>query len=469
MNRDERIPEVVKRYESDPDGFFDADEYYDIVDYYESVIDTDAAFSVLAKGLACYPDDITLRVELIRFNIATGAYDKAAKLLASMERDPNIKSKDDKLAVRVLKVRLHAEKGELSKLEKDIEKIPQWVEGVNRDDAIAAFSEMVTAMFLSFLYKYAIQALKKGIELFPDEIGFYETLIECHMKEGPDFAEAIKVAEAAIDKDPYNATLWFKLGYINRFDDNMTEALKDFDYATSIDDKYYEAWKAMAECHSKMESYEKAAECYVKAIDPRKDDINLLVSTGDILNNCDKYAEARKYYKQALDIDESKEDALFGIGMSYFLDIDSNPVNFEMAIFWIKRAINEEEHNSLYWNILGECYFALSEWGLALYAYQRAINIKPSQADILAKMGQAYYAVEDYENAVYYLQKSKNLDSDIHTVDISLAASYFNLQEYTKAKYYLMQASERDIRQLDIFLENNPDAAELVENVRKLL
>lgn len=464
-----QIPDSVRRFEVNPDDFFDADEYYDIADYYESVIETDSAFSALVKGLSVYPDDLTLRLELARLNIATGDLDKAEKLVLTLKRDSSIKSKEDKLAVNMLKVKLDVESGEFAKIEKDIDKIPEWVDGVSRDDAVSAISDMASSMCLSFLYKYAIDALHKGIEIFPDEIGFYETLIECHMKDDQNFKEALKVAEKAIDADPYNAVLWFKLGYLNRFEDNQQEAIKDFDYATSIDDKYYEAWKAMADCHSKSKNYEKAAECYIKAIDPKSRDTNLLVCIGDMFNNCDKYAEARNYYKQALDIDDSKDDALFGIGMSYFLDIDSQPANFGMAVFWIKRAINEDDRNTLYWNILGECYFSTGNWVLAMYAYQHSLNINASQADIMAKLGQTYYAVGEYTDATYFLHKAKGLDSEITSADLVLATSYFRMGNHSKSKYYLMQAAQHDIQHLDLFLENNPDAKDVVEAVRKLI
>lgn len=469
MSDVEHIPDSVKRYEANPDAFFDADEYYDIADYYESVIETDSAFSVLVKGISVYPDDLTLRLEMARLSIATGDLDKAEKLIHALKRDPSLKNKEDRLAINMLMVKLDVENGHISELEKDIAGIPEWVDGVGRDDAVSAISDMASSMYLSFFFKYAIETLNKGIKLFPDEISFYETLIECYMKEDANLKEALKVAEKAIDIDPYNAVLWFKLGYINRFDDNIQEAIKDFDYATSIDDNYYDAWKAMADCHGKNRNYEKAAECYIKAIDPKNDDINLLVCIGDMFNNCDKYAEARKYYKAALDIDDSKDDALFGMGMSFFLDIDSQPTNFEMAVFWIKRAINEADGNPLYWNILGECYFSTGNWALAIFAYQHSLNIKAAQADVMAKTGQSYYAVEDYENAVYFLHKARDLDPEITSVDLVLAAVYYNMKEFSKSKYYLMRAAERDVSLINVFLENNPDALDVAEAVRKLI
>lgn len=468
LNRGE-TPDEVKRYAADPDGYFDAEEYFSIADYYESVLDLENAFKVLKQGVVTYPADVQMRMEFARIHIVTGSFDKAVKLLRALLKDPVLKEPEDILSAHVMLSRVHAEQCNRGKISEDIRSIAQWVKDVDYETAVNAITDIATNQYQCFLYPYAIKTLKAGLKLFPKSATLYESLIECHVKNDTGFDEAIKVCEEALDADSYNVELWNKLGYLYKYNDNIDDAIRAFDYATSIDENNIEAWRAMGDCHLKNDNYERAAACYIKAMGEDCTDSTLLIRIGDMLNNCDKFTEARKYYKAALDIDEDNSDALFGIGMGFFLDVENDYGNFETAIFWIKRAITENENNSFYWSVLADCYFNTDNWEHCIYCYRRSLSLSPHQGSLTAKLGQAYAAVGNFDDALDCLMQAKREGVTLKSTDITLAATYYAIGDHTNARYYLMQAMQQDSGMGEAFLDFHPDAIGFVNNIKKLL
>lgn len=462
-------PEEVKRYVSDPDGYFDAEEYFSIADYYESILDLENAFKVLKQGVVTYPSDVQMRLEFARMHIVSGSFDKAAKLLKALLKDPVLKEPEDRLSAHIMLSRVHAEQCNHNKINEDIRSIKLWVKDVDYDTAINAITEIATNQFQCFLYTSAIKTLQAGLKLYPKSSTLYESLIECHVKNDMGFDDAIKVCEEALDYDAYNVELWNKLGYLYKYNDNMEEAIRSFDYATSIDDNNIEAWRAMGDCHLKNDNYERAAACYIKAMGDDCTDVSLLIRIGDMFNNCDKFAEARKYYKAALDVDEDNPDALFGIGMGFFLDVDNDYGNFETAIFWIKRALTENDNNSFYWSVLADCYFNTDNWEHCIHCYHRSLSLSPHQSSLMAKLGQAYAAIGKFDDALDFLMRAKREGASLKSTDITIAATYYAMEDAANARYYLMQAMQQDNSMGEVFLDFHPDATEFVNSIRKLL
>lgn len=464
-----KLPDEVVRYKNNPNDFFDAEEYYNIADYYEGEIDIDSAFSVIMQGLTAYPDDATLKYEFARLQIVAGNLKVARMLFEDMLTDRSFSDPEDKLGVRLMLAKVHIEQCDFNSIDKDVAHVNSWISGVSDEIAADSYLDLATSFYQCFMYSYAIDVLKKGHKRFPDNLQILESLIECYVRDKSDYKSGIKYCEKALDAAPYNEKLWFKLGWLHRYSDNYKEAINAFDYATSINVKAYDAWHAMGDCYVKLENYERACECYLKALGKKDVGVKDYNLVADMYNYCDLYEHAREYYNKSLDIDEDNAEALFGIGMSYFLDTDDKETNASRAIYWIKRALNEDSGNEFYWTVLGECYFITDNWGHAIFAYHKAVDINPSQSSTFVKLGQAYCAIGDYDEAIIHLNKAKLLDPDSRIITISLAITYYFLKEYTNAKYYLMHAIRLDSSAESLFLEIHPHAAKFVENVKKLV
>ncbi len=466
-----KIPDEVVRYKSNPDGFFDAEEYFNVADYYESEIDLDSAFEAIRRGLSAYPSDVPLRYENARLHIVSGDFDGAEKLFdALLADDDYVTDPADVVSVLLMLAKIHIEQCDIKSIEHEVKHVDDWISSKLSDDiAIDSYLDYATSLYQCFMYKYAVKVLKKGHNRFPNNLQILESIIECYVRDKADYKSAIKYCEKALDVSPYSEQLWFKLGWLHRYNDDYKEAINAFDYATSINAAAYDAWHAMGDCYVKLENYGRACDCYLKVLGKSNPDVKDYNLVADMYNYCDKYDKAREYYNKTLDIDEDNVDALFGIGMSYFLDADNKESNAAKAIYWVKRALGEDSGNEFYWTVLGECYAFTYNWGHAIFAYHKAIDINQSQASVFVKLGQAYFAIGDYDEAVTHLNRAKMLDPDSRIVIIALATAYYSLKEYTNAKYYLMQAIRQDSKAGTFFLAIHPGAKKFVENVKKLV
>lgn len=466
-----KLPDEVVRYKNNPDGFFDAEEYFNVADYYEEKIDIDSAIAVIRRGLTVYPNDVALRYEFARLHIVSGDLDSAEKLFEAMMADDDyVTDLDDVISVLLMLAKIHIEQCDIESVKHEVKSVDGWISSKLSDEvAIESYLDYATSLYQCFMYSYAIDVLKKGHKRFPDNIQILESLIECYVRDGSDYNNAIKYCEKALDVAPYNEKLWFKLGWLHRYSDNYKDAINAFDYATSINAKAYDAWHAMGDCYVKLENYVRACECYLKVLGKKDVGVKDYNLVADMCNYCDLYENARKYYNKSLDIDEDNAEALFGIGMSYFLDSKNKETNASRAIYWIKRALNEDSGNEFYWMVIGECYYISNNWGHAIFAYHKAVDINPSQTSALIKLGQIYIIIDDYDEAIVHLNKAKLLDPNSGIVTISLAIAYYSLKEYTNAKYYLMHAIRLDSSAESLFLEIHPHATKFVENVKKLV
>jgi len=464
------IPEEVKRYLDDSSGFFDAEEFFNIANHFETELEIEKVFEVLKRGIKTYPDDINLHLEYIRMLIVSGEFSMAKKSISSLKKSTFLREQSDKLALFTLSAKTNAEECNLVAIKKDIKDFEKYCDGVDYDDGINAAIVISNAYLQSYLTSEAIDFLNIALKIYPNNISLLDALIECTVKDQQDFASSIKICEQAIDTDPYNSVLWHKLGFLNYYNHNIDEAIKAFDYATSIDEEKRESWIAMAECYWDLENYSKAADCFIKGVDINESsDNSTLIKIGNALNNANRFEEARYYFKLALDIDENCVKALFGYGMSYLMNSDNGKKSAKNALFWLKRAINEDESNAFIWSVLGDCYFELDCWGHCIASYIKALNLDNTQFDVLSKLGHAYIMEGVYDEAIQCLNRAKKHSPEFYIINLYLAIAYHSLKDDTNAKYYLMQAMEADKEMEKLFIEYDPDATDIVAEVKKLL
>lgn len=466
----DEMPDEVIRYNDNPDGYFDPDEYIVISDYFESIYDPTTSLAVMRRGAEAYPNDTDILMEYARINIISGIYDEAEEILQKMLSDNIIQTPDDEIAIRMMLSRVHIDTRNMEEIQDDIESINSWIEGADETTSINAITEMANTLYMNFLYEEAVQVLKNGIEKYPKNINLMDSLIECLVKCDSDFQEAINVCEKAIDVDSYNVYLWNKLGLLYIYTNNIEEAIKAFDYATSIDENNIEAWKSMGDCYFRLENYKKAASCYKNSLGDECTNISLLIRMGDALNRDGRYSEARYYFGKALDIDDDNSDALFGMGMTFFMEAEDDSIHKKKAITWIKRALLIDDNNSQYWTSLAECY-TFSDWWQSIYCYNKALSIEPDQPFLLAKLGQAYTYVQEPKSAIHLLVRArmKYNDKSSPSITIFLASAYYMLANISYTKYYLMQAMKENPGSENLFLTLQPDAEYLVNDVKKLL
>jgi superkiller protein 3 len=113
----------------------------------------------------------------------------------------------------------------------------------------------------------------------------------------------------------------------------------------------------------------------------------------------DSLYNAELYYKQALDIDPSYEDANYDLGLVY-QDLELYTESAE----YLRRALRSDRKNAQYMHSLGETLW-LADWNDEAYkVFQEALKLDNENDDLYYHIGQIQYERKYYDDAAYYLQ-----------------------------------------------------------------
>jgi Tfp pilus assembly protein PilF len=157
----------------------------------------------------------------------------------------------------------------------------------------------------------------------------------------------------------------------------------------------------------KLKKYDKALECFDKAIQMKSRNVKTWRGKGTVLAMLGKYHEAITYYERGIDLDPKDVPSLKGKGtcLYYLKDYEHALVYFEQAL-----KMGPEDEST----ILGKARILqrLERLDEAIAAYDSAILINPSNADAYFGKGQTIGTLGLIEDAVKCFDKSIEIDPD---------------------------------------------------------
>jgi tetratricopeptide (TPR) repeat protein len=237
---------------------------------------------------------------------------------------------------------------------------------------------------------------------------------------------------------------WFNKGLNLNDSSRYREAIKAFDNAILLDEKYAEAYYRAGWTYNELSSFDKAVEKLTKAVELKKDYAYALQELGyaykkkqnytAALNHLNKaiaakpdYAIAYKQlgdvyiklnrddegiaaYEKTYSLDDKNESACYELGYLY----NANK-NFEKALEWLNKATLIKPSVNSY-NEIGFAYYSLKKNDEAITAYKNALNINPLNGTAYKGMGDVYRrnyspaktteAIKSYRKAVQNNPKS---------------------------------------------------------------
>lgn len=153
------------------------------------------------------------------------------------------------------------------------------------------------------------------------------------------------------------------------------------------------------------------------------------------------YDKAIECYQKAIEILPDYHQAWFIMGMAYF-----NKQDYEKAIECYKKAIEIKPDKHDAWFFMGLTYVDKQDYDNAIKCYKKAIEIKPDDYITLYNMGIAYGNKQDDEKSIECYKKAVEFKSDytdayinlietliIHN-NINSATDYFNTVKQYKDK-----------------------------------
>ena len=164
----------------------------------------------------------------------------------------------------------------------------------------------------------------------------------------------------------------------------------------------------------------------------KADEIDSRITVGDNLLNIGRYAEAKKAYEYALEIDPHNAEASWGQKKAAVWDIKEKPV-FELAIKHLYEENPEDEHVNLF---LGEFYATSptrDENAKAIDYLKKAIELNPKVAEAYFDLGVLYEQSGKNQEAETNYQQAVNISHSTAKYLNNLAYLYFKQKDYQKA------------------------------------
>ena len=157
--------------------------------------------------------------------------------------------------------------------------------------------------------------------------------------------------------------------------------------------------------------YDSAQKYYRMALGIEPENGPAYRGLGKVQMGLQQYDSASLYFDQALRIDESDEQSLYGKALSYFskdMYRESLDTNFEI----LRNNSTSVDANLL----VGDCYFFLLNYDSAVHYYENGYDAGARYPLLMQRLGICYEKLEDYDLAVDYYEESLTVDSTMTEV-----------------------------------------------------
>ena len=209
----------------------------------------------------------------------------------------------------------------------------------------------------------------ENIEKYANEVGLIYKHYNCLEKAAEYFKKAIAYSRHSI-APKYNLSL------ILRNQEQFEEAAKLLEEALeegTQDIKYYDD---LLECYKSMGDVANEARTEIRKHELKKKYMERYKQQGDAVYRLEKYAEAEKYYQQALEQIPNEPLLLNRIASTYY-----GREEYQTAISYLEKAINQKpDCYQAHFN-LGNCYLRIAQSAdqrrMAEQCYRRAREIQP--------------------------------------------------------------------------------------------
>lgn len=188
------------------------------------------------------------------------------------------------------------------------------------------------------------------------------------------------------------------------------EAAKAFEAAIAIDpdsDNNSNTTKYLAQAYLNLDKTDKAIETYEKGIQRNREDDSLRNALGQLYYSEDRYEEAARQYRAAVEIDASSENRYaYGEALLKVEDYEEAEIQFEM--------VKQSDPDSTAGDYgLGKMYALMEDYESAIAHFESALEIDSAFYDAYAQIGYAYADMGETATARQIQEQLEDLDDDL--------------------------------------------------------
>tara|TARA_R110002051_G_scaffold2114_1_gene10974 strand:+ start:402 stop:1799 length:1398 start_codon:yes stop_codon:yes gene_type:complete len=439
LDSNERPGQPIAKFESmlktDDVYFFDAEDFEDIIHHYLNNGKISLGKKAIKIGLQQHPDSIELKlldVEVMVFEnnleVAERMLDELQLLDSSNEeiyiQRANIYSKKDNHEAAV--ILLHKAL-ELS------------------DDGFDIHSLLGMEYLFMDNFQLAKENFMMCVSFDQEDYSSLYNVIYC-FEFMEDYDGAIYYLNDYLERNPYCEVAWHQLGKQYMSKKMLNEALASFDFAIISDDTFIGAYFEKGKVLEKLGRYNEAIENYETTIsieDPTSHAYLRIGKCHEKLHNDDL---AKHFFYHTV-----HEDPLLDKGWLAITDFYYRKKDYKKALYYINKAINIDEENSVYWKKCAKINKALENYDEADFAYKQAVDLGNFELETWLSWTEVVLQCDDAESAFQILQQGLEFYPEEAKLWYTVTGVHLMLKKTTKAKSSFSKAIKLDLDKLATF------------------
>lgn len=265
-----------------------------------------------------------------------------------------------------------------------------------------------------------------------------------------------------LQKGEKDKTIFFRIGRIYHYWENLEEAIKYYDKAIEIDPDYREVHYNLGNIYSCKDDLKKSKEHYIKAIDSDPDDIYALNALAKIYFKLKKFDKAETYHRKALENNAQDLYALRGLGNVHLVRQE-----YGEALSYYRKALDVNPFDNITLYNTGLVYLLSGKIEKAENHYKENVE-KYNFFGFYFGLGLCCYKAGNKEDAYRHfrggLLKEYGTELDI-LFNLMLEDSSWNLMasefHFCKGKaYYSLNNLVKAIEEVELAIEFNTDFLE---------
>ncbi|MEL6865977.1 MAG: tetratricopeptide repeat protein [Bacteroidota bacterium] len=415
-------------------------EFKQILDFYESEQATDKALQIVEQALGQHPYSGELLLRKARYLVSSNQSEKAIEILDDAESLGHTLKDTDLLRAQALgylrhyqealgilydlKFRHYLSRKELS----DVLFQEAWIhEKLENFDRM--YETLREALLENRSNHRALERIWIAVEL-------------CRK-----YQESIVLHHHVLDEDPYSYQAWFNLGHAYYSCNDYENAIKAFEYAFLINEKFELAYRDYGEVCFELKQYRKALNCYLEYMEQFDADSDLLAKVGECYEYLGKINKAKIYFFRALGLDQRNDEVYFHIGECY-----AKEGHLGSAIHFYKQAIRLDSRREDYLVALADVYLQMDKPRKALPLLRQATEIAPEETTYWIKYASYFLKTDQLEKAHRILTQAlqNSFGADLH---YCMSACLFGLNCRKEALHELGEGLMENFEAHSIFFQ----------------
>ncbi|ABX41732.1 MBL fold metallo-hydrolase [Lachnoclostridium phytofermentans] len=221
---------------------------------------------------------------------------------------------------------------------------------------------------------------------------------------------------------------WNRKGNVCNSQKDYDKAIECYNKAIQINENHEYPWNGLGNVYNSLKDYDKAIECYNKAIQINENYKNPWNGLGIVYNSLKDYDKAIECYNKAIQINENFINPWNGLGNIY-----SSQNDYDKAFECYNKAIQIDENQENPWNGLGNVYSFQKDYDKAIECYNKAIQINEIFENPWNGLGNVYSFQKDYDKAIECYNKAIQINENQESPWNGLGNIYYFQKYYDKA------------------------------------